>query len=166
MLGESVFVQVLDIEDLGRSKWEQIEALEAERNGELKKGREIIRVAPAEDNDPSSAATQQPNTQASAAQTVSKGPFKLLLQDHKGVKIYAFELKKVEKIALPLGISIGCKVLLRKGCKVARGMVLLEPVNVLVFGGRIEGLDKGWRERREARLRKEVEADAARERDR
>lgn len=153
-------MQVLDIEDLGRSKWEQIEALEAERNGEMKKGREIIRVVPVDDAGPSSAATQvQPNTQAQVQNqnAAPKGPFKLLLQDHKGVKIYGFELKKVDKIGPPPIMSIGCKLVLRKGAKVARGMVLLEPACVRVLGGKIEGLDKGWREGREQRLRRAVE---------
>lgn len=161
-LRDDVCVQVLDIEDLGRSKWEQIEALEAERNGEMKKGREIIRVAPVEDADPSSAATQvQPNTQAQAQiqNAVPKGPFKLLLQDHRGVKVYGFELKKVDKIGLPPVMSIGCKLVLRKGAKVARGMVLLEPACVRVLGGRIEGLDKVWRQGREQRLRRAVEGE-------
>jgi RecQ-mediated genome instability protein 1 len=159
-LREDVFVQVLDIEDLGRSKWEQIEALEAERNGEMKKGREIIRVVPDAEGDPSTAATQvQQSTQAQ--NNSPKGPFKLLLQDRHGTKVYGFELKKVEKVGLPPVMSIGCKVMLRKGAKVARGMVLLEPSVVMIFGGKIEGLDKAWREGREQRLRRLVEADRA-----
>lgn len=158
-------MQVLDIEDLGRSKWEQIESLESERNGELKKGREIIRLPPSDDADPSSALTQiQPST-APSTPASSKGPFKLLLQDHKGTTIHGFELARLNLPPGTAGISIGCKILLRKGAKVARGMVLLEPGTVLVFGGKIEGLDKAWREGRETRLRREVEADALRDRD-
>ena len=79
------------------------------------------------------------------------------MQDCKGNSVYGFELKKVEKIAYPPVMSIGCKVLLRKGCKIARGMVLLEPGMVVVLGGKIDGLDKGWREGREQRLRETVE---------
>jgi RecQ-mediated genome instability protein 1 len=36
-------------------------------------------------------------------------------------------------------------------------MVLLEPERTVVLGGRIEGLDKAWREGREQRLRELVE---------
>ncbi len=58
---------------------------------------------------------------------------------------------------MPPTMGIGAKMLLRKGCKVSRGVVMLEPGSVMVFGGRIEVLDKSWREGREERLRKEVE---------
>jgi RecQ-mediated genome instability protein 1 len=53
-------------------------------------------------------------------------------------------------------MSIGCKILLKRGCIVARGVVLLEPGSVAVLGGRIEVLDKVWRERRESVLRERV----------
>ena len=157
-LSVDIPVQVLDIEDLSRSKWEQIEALESERKGETTKGREVIRVVPtpADGEAPSTASTQFPSA-ASAPAAQSKGPFKLLMQDCKGNSVYGFELKKVEKIAYPPVMSIGCKVLLRKGCKIARGMVLLEPGMVVVLGGKIDGLDKGWKEGREQRLRETVE---------
>ena len=74
--------------------------------------------------------------------------------------VRGFELKRVEKIAYPgsgLGaMSIGSKILLRKGSKAARGMMLLEPATTVVFGGKIEGLDKKWREGREQSLRQAV----------
>ncbi len=160
VLREEIFVQVLDIVDIGRSKWDQIEALEAERKGETTKGREVIRVipTPADGEAPSSASTQALGaTQPNSAQSVSKGPFKLLLQDLKGNKVFGFELKKVEKIGMPPLMNIGCKIMLRRGTKVARGMVLLDPGTVTVFGGKIDSLDKAWREGREQRLRDEVQ---------
>jgi RecQ-mediated genome instability protein 1 len=161
-LERDVVVQVLDVEDLGKSKWEQIEALESERKGETTKGREIIRVVPAEDGGPSSASTQALGTQTSGqGQGAKEGPYKLLLQDCRGTKVYGFELKRVEKVGYPPGMAIGCKVLLKRGTQVARGMVLLEPERTVVLGGRIEGLDKAWREGREQRLREQVERDRA-----
>lgn len=81
------------------------------------------------------------------------------------MKIWGFELKRVDRIGIlggggqGMGISIGCKIWLKKGCKVARGMVLLEPGGCVVLGGKIEGLDKVWREGREQRLREEVQRD-------
>lgn len=182
-------VQVLDVEDVGRSKWEQIEALESERRGERVKGREVIRVVPqAQEGDflgggggaYSSSSSSSTSTQAllpTPAATIlnpgpgpgpgsgasngleGKGPFKVLLQDMKGQKVYGFELKRVEKVGYPPGMSIGCKVMLKKGCRVARGMVLLEPGAAVVLGGKIEGLDKAWREGREERLREQVKRD-------
>lgn len=157
-LAQDVFVQVLDIDDLSKSKWDQIEALESERKGETTKGREIIRVvaAPAEGDAGSSGSTQALGPAASNTPQ-SKGPFKLLLQDWKGNKVYGFELKKVDKIAYPPVMGIGCKILLKKGAKVARGMVLLEPSFAFIVGGRIEGLDKAWQEGREGTLRERVQ---------
>ena len=121
---------------------------------------EVIRVVPPDPDDiaASTAYTEAPNSTNNAANTPksSFGPFKLLLQDMKGQKAYGFELKKVDKVGYPPTMSIGSKMMLRKGCKVARGMVLLEPATVAVLGGKIEGLDKEWREGREARLREAV----------
>jgi RecQ-mediated genome instability protein 1 len=157
-LDRDIVVQVLDIEDLGKSKWEQIELLESERKGEMTKGREVIRVVPNEDAQPSTASTQAIGTQAQAQG--KEGPFKLLIQDCKGRKCYGFELKNVPKIGYPPEMGIGCKILLRKGSQVARGVVLLEPERAIVLGGRIEGLDKAWREGREQRLRDIVKREA------
>ncbi|PMD16644.1 hypothetical protein NA56DRAFT_307102 [Hyaloscypha hepaticicola] len=164
-LSSDILVQVLDVEDLSKSKWELIEALESERKGETTKGREIIRVIPPEDVGPSSASTQALGSQTAGREGGGGGPFKLLLQDCKGMRVYGFELKRVEKIGYPPGMGIGCKVLLRRGSVVARGMVLLEPERTTVLGGRIEGLDKAWREGREQRLREQVERES-RERER
>jgi RecQ-mediated genome instability protein 1 len=162
-LGWDMVVQVLDVEDVGRSKWEQIEALESERKGETTRGRHVIRVVAQEaEGEPSTASTQASNSTTSqqAAQNRSNGPFKVLLQDFKGVRAYGFELKRVEKIGYPGSgagaMGIGCKILLKKGAKIARGMVLLEPSSTVVLGGKIEGLDKEWRERRENSLMEAV----------
>lgn len=159
-LGSDIPVQVLDIEDVGRSKWAQIEDLEAERKGEMVKGREVIRVLPTQDAEMgSTAATQGVGAPTPGARNAGKGPFKVLLQDMKGQRVYGFELKRVEKLGFPPGMNVGCKVMLKRGCKVARGMVLLEPGTVVVLGGKIEALDKAWREGREERLRAEVKKD-------
>lgn len=159
-LDADVPVQVVGIEDLGRSKWDQVEALERERKGEFSKGREVIRVIPessADDGVGGSATQQQAaSAQRDAAAGKSNGPFKLLMEDIKGQRVYGFELKRVEKVGYPPVMSIGCKIMLKKGAKVARGMVLLEPATVVVLGGKIEGLDKKWREGREKELRDAV----------
>lgn len=66
----------------------------------------------------------------------------------------------MEKIGLPPGMGIGCKVLVRRGARVARGVVLLEPGTVVVFGGKVDFEDKAWRAGREERLRREVKEEA------
>lgn len=155
-LDADVPVQVVGIEDLGRSRWEQIEALEMERKGEFAKGREVIRVVPESEDGGAGGSSSLPSGAQREAVVRSNGPFKLLMEDIKGQRVYGFELKRVEKVGYPPLMSIGCKIMLKKGAKVARGMVLLEPATVVVLGGKIEALDKSWREGREKDLRDAV----------
>ena len=143
-LSGPIAVQVLAVEDMSKSRWEQIEAIEALERGEGTKGREIIRVATAEDDDSSGAGVQR-----------GGGPHKLLLQDAAGRRVYGIELKGLDGVGL--GMSIGCKVVL-KNVLVARGVVLLEPATVTVLGGKIEELHKAWKEGRKAELKAAIEA--------
>lgn len=78
------------------------------------------------------------------------GPFKLLLQDVKGTRVYAFEMESVEGVNG--GMAIGTKMVLRN-VVVARGVVMMEAGTATVLGGKIEGMDKMWREGRKDRLR-------------
>ncbi|MCJ1388974.1 hypothetical protein MMC18_001826 [Xylographa bjoerkii] len=139
-----VVVQVLDIEDMSKSRWEQIEAIEALERGEGTKGREIVRVVAPEEG-----------SGDVVVGGMTGGPHKLLLQDARGVRVYGVELKEVEGVGLAM--SIGSKMLLRD-VSVARGVVLLEPRAVTLLGGKIEALHKGWREGRKASLRAAIEA--------
>ena len=143
-LAGSIAVQVLAVEDMSKSRWEQIEAIEALERGEGTKGREIIRVAATDEDD-------------SAGATVQKGggPHKLLLQDAAGRRVYGIELRELEGVGL--GMSIGCKMVLRNAL-VARGVVLLDPVTTTVLGGKIEELHKAWKEGRKAELKAAIEA--------
>ena len=134
-------MQVLSVEDMSKSRWEQIEAIEALERGEGTKGREIIRVAAPEEG--------EENVKGDG------GPHKLALQDAKGTRIYGIELKGVEGVGL--GMSMGCKMVLRN-VVVARGVVLLEPGTTTVLGGKIEGLHKAWKEGRKAELKAAIEA--------
>jgi RecQ-mediated genome instability protein 1 len=130
-------VQILDIEDIGCSRWSQVDALESEERGEKTKGREIIRVVPGEDDD---SVTQQQST----------GPHKLILQDAHGTSAYAMEMLSIQGV--DLNISIGAKLML-KDVTVARGCLLLEPKNVTLLGGKIEDLHKRWKEGRKEVLK-------------
>lgn len=134
-----IICQVLDIEDIGQSRWSQVEAIEARERGEMTKGREIVRVIEPENDDS--------GQNASSAQ--SKGPFKLLLQDAKGLQIYALDMRGID--GLNTNMSMGAKLLLRN-VEVRRAVVMLEPGNVQVLGGKIEALDKAWKEGRKDRL--------------
>jgi len=139
-----IVCQILDVEDMSKSRWEQIEAIEALERGEGTKGREIIRVVATQDG-----------TNPSASTNKSGGPHKLLLQDTKGVRAYGIELKDVEGVSLSM--SIGSKMLL-KNVTVARGVLLLEPATVTLLGGKIEALHKDWKENRKAHLKAAIEA--------
>ena len=143
-LSGSIAVQVLAVEDMSKSRWEQIEAIEALERGEGTRGREIIRVAAAEEDDSAGATVQR-----------GGGPHKLLLQDAAGRRVYGIELKGLEGVGV--GMSIGCKAVL-KNALVARGVVLLEPATTVVLGGKMEELHKAWKEGRKAELKAAIEA--------
>jgi len=138
--------------------------LEAERKGEFTRGREVIRVVPTQDENP----TQSSSSSGTGNQTQtpkSTGPFKLLLQDWKGTTVWGVETSNKRtggegKIGYPPAMNLGAKIMLKKGIMVARGMVLLrEGENCVVLGGKVEGLDKAWKEGREERLRAKLKAD-------
>nr|POF15035.1 recq-mediated genome instability protein 1 [Quercus suber] len=137
-------VQVLDVEDIGRSRWSQVEALEAEERGETKKGQEIIRVVPSDE--------QQQGTDGGAGTAVpgNAGPHKMLLQDAAGREVYGLEVVGVPGVGVRM--AIGSKVLL-KGAAVARGVVLLEPGRCELLGGKVEAWDRKWREERKGVLK-------------
>jgi RecQ-mediated genome instability protein 1 len=140
-------VQVLDIEDIGRSRWSQVEALEAQERGETTKGREVVRVLPEE-------GTAGPNApQVAGGQIKSAGPHKLLVQDAKGTKAYALELVNVQGI--DVGMAIGAKLVL-KDISVARGVVMLEPRCVEMLGGKVDAWDKKWRDERKKVLKEKA----------
>jgi RecQ-mediated genome instability protein 1 len=139
-----VLVQILDIEDIGRSRWSQVEAIEMEERGEFTRGREIVRAVPS-DEDGADAGRS-----ATIVKTVSDGPHKLLLQDAKGRTAYAMELENLREINI--GTSIGTKLVLRN-VSVARGMLLLTPSNVEVLGGKVDAWDKKWRDERKGVLK-------------
>ncbi|KAK3486238.1 hypothetical protein B0T13DRAFT_523569 [Neurospora crassa] len=188
-LPQDVLVQVLDIVNLSRSKWEVVEELESIERGEQTRGREVIRLPTTSNSDPNdpndgvdmgdggtqtqlntttTTATTTAQQQQAAAQAKERknATHKLTLQDPSGQRLYALELKRIEEIAVPQfvnekmvgGTPIGCKLLLKKGTKVARGVVLLEPGMVKVLGGRVEGWGRVWEQGRLERVRGEVQA--------
>ncbi len=123
---------------MGKSRWEQVEAIEAMERGEGTKGREVIRVVPREDG-----GSQEPAV-------TGGGPHKLLMQDAKGTRVYGIELREVQGVGL--GMSIGSKYVL-KNAIVARGVVLLESGTASCIGGKIENLHKAWKEGRKEELK-------------
>ncbi|KAL8812353.1 MAG: hypothetical protein Q9200_001079 [Gallowayella weberi] len=141
-----VALQLLGIEDMSKSRWEQIEAIEALERGEGTKGREIIRVTATEEDE---------NNQSEAVGKRGGGPHKLTLQDARGNCVYGIELVSIKGVEL--GMSIGCKMVV-KNAVVARGLILMDPANTTILGGKIERLHKAWKENRKAELKAAIEA--------
>ena len=152
-LGRHVYVQVADIEDLSKSRWEQVEELEAIERGEQTRGREVIRLptngADAEEaqdgiaDGPGPRATGPggglggPAQPGSAQAASNKATHRLVLQDCKVQTVYGLELTRMPRIAIGT-LNIGEKILLRKGTLVARGVVLLEPATCHILGGKVD----------------------------
>ncbi|KAK4124642.1 hypothetical protein N657DRAFT_663627 [Parathielavia appendiculata] len=173
-LPTDVVVQVLDIEDLTRSRWEQVEELEAIARGEGTRGREVVRLptlptpgSTAEDGYGDGDGTQGQNQQGGQAQQQQQQQgvassknitHKLLVQDCKGQTVQALELKRVDRLAVGKTF-IGEKILLRAGTVVARGVVLLDPALCVVLGGKVEAWHRAWVDGRLARLREAVGAE-------
>ncbi|KAM5352033.1 hypothetical protein ACJ41O_004756 [Fusarium nematophilum] len=156
-----VHVQVLDVENLSLSRWEQVEELEAVARGETTRGREVVRVT-AEDEDEaegqSQAQTQRPGGTRNATGTRAAGKnatHRLVLQDCKGSKVYGLELKRIDGVGVGK-TQIGEKILLKAGTVIARGMVLLEPDKCVLLGGKIEAWQRTWVDGRLARLKEEI----------
>ncbi|KAI0397594.1 hypothetical protein F5Y17DRAFT_454991 [Xylariaceae sp. FL0594] len=173
-LARDVPVQVLDIENLSKSKWEQVEELEAIARGEQTRGREVIRLPTASEEGedavdgqpvPSNGTAFErsgrggPTAPANSTNASSKtSTHRLILQDCKGQKIYGLELVRMSKIDIGT-LNIGEKILLKRGTIVARGTILLEPTNCVILGGKVESWHKAWVENRLMRLREAVGAD-------
>ncbi|CAJ0551680.1 Ff.00g056590.m01.CDS01 [Fusarium sp. VM40] len=162
-LPRPVHVQVLDIENLALSRWEQVEEMEAVARGETTRGREVVRVTAEDDDDNVVEGQTQTQTQRTAGARNTAGPkpagknatHRLVLQDCKGTKLYALELRRFDGIGVGK-TQIGEKMLLKAGTVIARGMVLLEPDKCVVLGGKIEAWQKTWLDGRLARLKEEI----------
>ncbi|PQE14437.1 mediated genome instability Rmi1 protein [Rutstroemia sp. NJR-2017a BBW] len=151
-------VQVVDIVDVGRSVGDVLLAVEGERLGERRRGRKVIRVVPGEDGENGDGGGGRGGERGGGGG--KGGPYKLLLQDIKGTTIWGLEIERMEaKIGFPPVLGVGGKIMLRKGCGVWRGVVGLSERggSCVILGGKVEALDKAWREGWEERLRKEIE---------
>ncbi|KKA28876.1 hypothetical protein TD95_000271 [Thielaviopsis punctulata] len=155
-LPADVIVQVLDIEDLTRSRWDQVQELEAVERGEMRKGREIIR-APVDDDEAGGASGGRKKTHASTEGATGRdtATHRLVLQDHTGFQAFALEFSRIR--ALGVGTTtIGAKLLISAGARVARGMILLEPANCAVLGGGVASWHAKWVEEKKKRLKETV----------
>ena len=139
-----VVLQVLEVYDIGKSKWEQIEAIESIERGEKTKGREIIRDIPNPEDEGGEDAFA-----ASVAQSKNAGPHKLVLQDWKGTQMYGMEVEGVQKVGITM--AIGSKIVV-SNLSVCRGVAMLDGNNATVLGGEIKELNEKWVKERKKML--------------
>ncbi|KAF5673192.1 mediated genome instability 1 [Fusarium heterosporum] len=162
-LPRPVHVQVLDVENLSLSRWEQVEEMEAVARGETTRGREVVRVTAEDDDDNVVEGQTQTQTQRTTGARNTAGPkpagknatHRLVLQDCKGTKLYALELRRFDTIGVGK-TQVGEKILLKTGTVLARGMVLLEPDKCIILGGKIESWQRMWADGRLAKLKEEI----------
>lgn len=182
-------VQVVEVLDVGGSRYSQVEGIERVERGEEVRGREVIRSVRVGEEGPNDngSGTGSSGSGSGATKKGSTGPHKLLLQDAAGTNTWAFELSRIEKITIvnsapvlstvvstitgsgtaatsgqqlhsapqqPVeGIQIGCKLILKSGTVVRRGVIMLTPGTTTFLGGRVEGWDRKWREGRKDALK-------------
>jgi len=162
-LPHDVPAQIVDIEDLSRSRWEQVEELERIERGEMTKGRAVVRVdeQAAEGEEGEARTTQGGGGGAAVAKAKRNATHRVVLQDRSGRKVFGLELTRMERLGI--GVTrIGEKVVVRKGAVVARGSILLEPATCTFLGGYIESEEKKWVGERLKVLREAVGATDAR----
>lgn len=162
-LQRDIHVQVVDIENLTLSRWEQIEELEAVERGERTRGREIIRVTAEDGDDEATAPSQGGRSATSAAATVTpaagrNATHRLVLQDCRGTRVYAVELKRIDQIGVGK-TNMGEKMVLKSGTAIARGTVLLKPESCVLIGGKIDSWHEAWSKGRLERLKQAAGAD-------
>ncbi|RDA87013.1 hypothetical protein CP532_3229 [Ophiocordyceps camponoti-leonardi (nom. inval.)] len=148
-LARDTHVQVLDVEDLSLSRWEQAEALREVARGERTTGRQIVRVDDGADGGDADEAQQRPASEPSRRN--DNATHRLVLQDCRGTRVYAVELRRLPRIGVR-STAMGEKILLRAGTIVARGTVLLAPESCLLLGGRVDAWHDAWANSRLQRL--------------
>ncbi|PHH89976.1 hypothetical protein CDD83_4804 [Cordyceps sp. RAO-2017] len=155
---------------MARSRWEQIEELEAVARGERTRGRRVVRV---DDGDGSSSNHSNNNNgrnaddddrgtingahRAEGRSSVPAATHRLVLQDCHGTRLYAVELRRIDGIGLGR-TALGEKMLLRAGTVLARGTLLIAPDTCLILGGRVDAWHDAWSRDRLRRLRDAVAA--------
>lgn len=167
-LPQDIIVQVLDIENLSQSRWQQVQALEAIERGEQKRGREIIRVTADGDGGEE---TDSPSTGGGGTAAPGRGAagrtqappdtnatHRLVLQDVSGNKVFAVELVRIHRIGIGR-LRIGEKIVLKAGTVAARGTLLLDPTSVKFLGGQIEAMNSAWLKGRLQRLREAAQTE-------
>ncbi|CAI4214708.1 unnamed protein product [Parascedosporium putredinis] len=108
--------QIVDVEDLSRSRWEQVEEMERIERGEMTKGRAVVRVEEREDGDgdgggggggggASGSLASSANAVSSAAAATraarrTNATHRIVLQDRSGRRVYGLELVRMDRLGV------------------------------------------------------------------
>lgn len=157
-----VAVQIVGIEDVGHSRMAQIEG-EDERVANLGRGEKFrivgLQEEDVQDGEDEGGGVEHPQVvgggtkQGAVGAGAKTGPHKLLLQDAAGKTCYGFETEGIAGVKI--GMDMGCKLIL-KDVLLARGLLLLDRGCVTMLGGKIEALDKVWKDGWLKKLKEEI----------
>lgn len=100
-------VQVIHVQDIGKSRIAQLEALEKAIEEAGPEGRRVVEL-PAEEDDEGGNENAAQNGANNEGINVGKSICKVLLEDGRGERVYGMEVKAIEGIKV--GMSLGCKV--------------------------------------------------------
>lgn len=155
-LSHDIHVQVVDIENLSLSRWEQVEELESIERGERTRAREVVRVTDEDEGNEPRSQTQRPaEGNATAGRNATH---RLVLQDKLGKRVFAIEMERLDRIGIGKTL-MGEKILLKKGTVIARGSLLLTADKCMFLGGKVEAWQKAWTEGRLKRLKEAIGGD-------
>ncbi|PHH80331.1 hypothetical protein CDD80_1970 [Ophiocordyceps camponoti-rufipedis] len=99
-----------------------------------------------------------PTTTTTTGEARAGATHRLVLQDCRGTRVFAVELRRVERVGVG-STAMGEKILLRAGTVVARGTVLLAPETCLLLGGRVDAWHDVWAAGRLRRLEEAAAGD-------
>lgn len=110
-------VQVIHVQDIGKSRVAQLEALEKAIEEAGPEGRRVAEL-PAEEQEQEDGDRDRDEENDHGRLTVGGGKSicKLLLEDGRGTRVYGMETKPIEGVKV--GMSLGCKVLLSTSMEV------------------------------------------------
>lgn len=110
-LAGPTLVQVIHVQDIGKSRIAQLEALEKAIEEAGPEGRRVAEL-PAEEQEQEQGDEDRDENNVNEGMSVGVGKSicKLLLEDGRGTRVYGMETKPIDGVKV--GMSLGCKVIL------------------------------------------------------
>lgn len=108
MIPGPTLVQVIHVQDIGKSRIAQLEALEKAIEEAGPEGRRVVELPAEEGEDGENENLPAAQNGVNEGISVGKSICKVLLEDGRGERVYGMEVKPIEGIKV--GMSLGCKV--------------------------------------------------------